>query len=263
VRKNLFGLSPATRNLIRELWLKPTSREQWTNDERTLGLIEEIRIAKEPATVGELMPLGFSDQDSIRRAARATIKELVALVPLDFLPLLDESLRRPSHYLGDWHGLRPERVCCFPVRSHDDAVFMRLVASHRSGYVRAEALKLFESDLSAEALPFVLLRLVDWVDAVRSAAESQVRQRLQPEYADSFVASLHLVDRLMASTRFSRVIADSIREFLCSLKCAEAVRRGLNSTQHSLRRTCFRLSLANPAFSPREVPEKAVPIRTF
>ena len=62
MRKNLFGLSPATRDLVRELWQKRTLRDRLTGDHRTLRIIEEIRIAREPAAIGDLMPLGLADK---------------------------------------------------------------------------------------------------------------------------------------------------------------------------------------------------------
>jgi hypothetical protein len=51
-----------------------------------------------------------------------------------------------------------------------------LVASHRSGYVRAEALRLLSSDESLEVMPYILLRLIDWVDEVRSQNYSGTRE---------------------------------------------------------------------------------------
>ncbi|HXB73554.1 MAG TPA: hypothetical protein VNY05_35275 [Candidatus Acidoferrales bacterium] len=35
MRKNLFGLSPATRELVRELWQERTLRDRLTGDHRT------------------------------------------------------------------------------------------------------------------------------------------------------------------------------------------------------------------------------------
>lgn len=134
-----------------------------TGDHRTLRIIEEIGVAKEPAAISDLMPLGLAENRSVQMAARAAIRELLELVPFKSLPLLYESLRRVWGYLEYWHGLRPESVRGLTSVSIDDKVFVRLVASHRSGYVRAEALRLLLDDESLEAVPYILLRLTDWL----------------------------------------------------------------------------------------------------
>jgi HEAT repeat protein len=255
--KNLFGLSPATRDLVRELWQKRTLRDRLTGDQRTLRLIEEIRIAREPAAIGDLMPLGLADNRSVQVAARAAIRELVELVPFESLPILDETLRRVWGYLEYWHGLRPESVRSLAPVSIDDKVFVRLVASHRSGYVRAEALHLLSDDKSPEVIPYILLRLTDWVDQVRSAAELLVRKRLHSEFADGFVSCLPLLDRLAGSARLNPPMVRAIHGLLCTVACAGALLRGMSSSSHAVRRRCFRLSSANAAFQLHEVLDRA------
>jgi HEAT repeat protein len=257
VRKNLLCLSPATRELVRELWQKRTLIDRLTGDRRTLRIIEEIRTAKEPAAIGDLMPLGLADNESVRAAARAAIRELLELLPLDSLPLLDEALRRVWGYLEYWHGLRPESVRGLESHSIDDKVFVRLVASHRSGYVRNEALRLLSDDESLEVIPYILLRLTDWVDQVRSAAELLVRKRLRSEFADGFVICLPLLDRLAGSTRLNPTTVIAIHGQLCTVACSAALLRGMSSPSHAVRRRCFKLSIANAAFQLDEVLDKA------
>jgi hypothetical protein len=257
VRKNLFGLSTTTRELVRELWQKRTLRDRLTGDHRTLRIIEEIRIGKEPAAIGDLMPLGLADNRSLQMASRAAIRELLELVPFESLPLLDDTLRRVWGYLEYWHGLRPESVHGLASASIDDKVFVRLVASHRSGYVRAEALRLLSNDESIEVIPYILLRLTDWVDQVRSAAELLVRKRLHSEFADGFVSCLPLLDRLAGSTRLNPASVREIQGLLCTVACAAALLRGMSSPSHAVRRRCFRLSIANAAFQLDDVLEKA------
>jgi hypothetical protein len=257
MRKSHFGISQPTRDLVKELWRKPTLLERLTGDERTLTVLQKIRNAREPAAIRELISLGLARNDRLRTVARATIGDLVALLPLEVLPALDESFRRAWGYLEYWHGLRPEDVSALQPSSTDDWAFVRLMASHRSGYVRAETIKIIGDDPSSDSLPFILLRLVDWVDQVRSAAEFHVRERLRPEYADAFVSCLPLLRRLEESTRLRPACTEQVFRLLCGPACSEAVRRGLRSESHLIRRECFRLGAVNPAFSPAEVIEQA------
>jgi hypothetical protein len=57
-----------------------------------------------------------------------------------------------------------------------------------------------------------------------------------------------------------RQLATTVREIhglLCTVACAEALLRGMSSPSHAVRRRCFRLSMANAAFQPDEVIDKA------
>jgi len=257
MRKNLLGRSPATRELVRELWQCRTLRDSLTGDQRAQLIIEGIRIAKEQAAIGDLMPWGLSDNGGVRVAARAAIRELLELVPLESLPLLDQTLRRAWTYLEHWDGLRPESIPPLVSASTDDKAFVRVLASHRSGFVRAEALRLLSNDQSPEAIPFILLRLTDWVDPVRSAAELQVRKRLHCEFANGFVRCLPLLDQLARSSRLNQTAVKEIHGLLCTVASAEALLRGMSSPSHEVRRACFRLSVANAAFQPEEMIDKA------
>jgi hypothetical protein len=257
MQKDYFGISESTLALVKELWRKPTLLEQWAGDVRILGILREIRKAREPGTIGDLLGLGLNRDDLLRAEARSIIRELVALLPLEALPTLDQIIRRAWVRLDHWDRLRPKDVSDLQPATADDWVFVCLIASHQSGYVRAEAIRILRHDPSIDSLPFILLRLVDWVDEVRSFAESQVRERLRPEYADSFVQCLALLTRLGLSTRLRPACREEVVHLLCSTTCAGAVARGFESKSHVNRRECFRLAVANPGLSPAEVIEKA------
>ena len=184
MRRNHFGISQPTSELLKELRLKPTLLEQWSGEERILAVLQEIGNAQEPAAIGALIGLGSADDGSLRTLARTTIRGLLTLLPLGDLPALDESIRGAWGYLDYWHRLRPKDVSGLQPSSADDWAFVRLMASHQSGYVRAETIKIIGNDPSIDSLPFILLRLVDWVHQVRSAAEFRLRERLCPEIGD-------------------------------------------------------------------------------
>lgn len=243
--------------MSKKIWRGRTLEEQSTGDERILAILQEIRNAREPAVIGDLIRLGLAEDDRLRTRARATIADLVALLPSEALPALDESLRHAWRYLNYWRRLRPEDVSGLQPSSTDDWTFVCLVASHPSGYVRAEAIKIVGAGPYVDSLPFLFLRLVDWVDEVRLAVEFQIREWLRPEYAQMFVNCLPLVRRLEESTRLNAACVEQIVRFLRGPACGEAVRRGLKSESPLMRRECFQLAAGNPAFSPEDVIEDA------
>src|SRR5438270_786383 len=80
-------------------------------------------------------------------------------------------------------------------RDPDDLILLALMSAHRSGYVRAEVIHSLGRDSSGTTIPFLLLRLVDWVEAVRRAADLELIDKLQPQYGDMFVRCLGLLER--------------------------------------------------------------------
>src|SRR5579864_6678047 len=183
MRKDMFAISPAVRELIKELWAAPTLRERWMGDERVTAVIRKIREAGGPGAIGDLLRPAFDEREEVRTVAREAIAELVALLPADALPRLDESVRRSWAYLEYWRAIRPEIVGGMQTVSAGDRALVCLMASHRNGYVREEALRVMGGDSSIEVVPFILLRQVDWVAPVRLAAVLQIGRRLRPEYA--------------------------------------------------------------------------------
>lgn len=72
---------------------------------------------------------------------------------------------------------------------------------HPSGYTREEAVNLLAGVYDGTELPFLLLRLNDWVPQVRTAALAAVRRRIRAEYAEQFARCFALVDRLRRAER--------------------------------------------------------------
>ena len=121
-------------------------------------------------------------------------------------------------------------------RGKDDQILLGLMASDRSGYVRAEAVRLMGAAWFGRFLPFLMVRLTDWVDEVRECAERQFFLCLQPAFAESFVDCLDLLDRLSLG----------VEQLLKSTECATALCRGLTMPSRGIGRHCFRLAAENP-----------------
>jgi len=249
VTGNLFALTPAIRDLVNEIWRARRFRENW----RIAEIIEAVRAAKEPGAIRDLLYLAWVNDSESRVSVQDALRELIRLVPVDLLPMLEDSLRRGWGATDYWVGLRAENLASLASASPGYADLLRLTTMHRDGYVRAEALRLLRDERFDETLPFLLLRCSDWVDEVRSLAEVAVRQHLVPEHADVFVVCLPLLERLLKSSRFSRDLWSAIRGLLCRSECGGALRRGFTSSSAGIRRWSFRLAAENASFAAREL----------
>ena len=80
--------------------------------------------------------------------------------------------------------------------AESDLSALRSASLDANGFVREDAVKRLAKVATGEELPYLLLRLNDWVPQVRDAAREAVLARITPEYAPHFVTYLATFARL-------------------------------------------------------------------
>lgn len=167
------------------------------------------------------------------------------LSPLD-LAALDQRVRESwtsyrYHNLHNWQGL-----CPFDVRRLAQSEFaislVGLASFHFNGYVREAAILELASRRSGKELPFLLIRLNDWVAEIREAAGMAVRLRIEPSNAVHFLANISLVLRLRACGRVDKKFVDEIRDLLKRSECKDVLQAGTKSKDKAVRRISFQLA---------------------
>jgi HEAT repeat protein len=163
---------------------------------------------------------------------------------------LDETLRRSTAMGSQYsapHWLRaPEDVRRLTLPAATEGAVLGLLASHRSGYVREEAVRRLALVGDGTELPPLLVRANDWVDPVRERAVNALRARLVPAYAEHWVRALPLVLRLRDTGRGdAQPLVDEVLALLDADEAHEAVRSGLYIPDRAVNRACFAI-LARP-----------------
>ncbi|MBV9850523.1 MAG: hypothetical protein JO250_12695 [Armatimonadetes bacterium] len=124
------------------------------------------------------------------------------------------------------------------------SLLLGLASFHGNGYVREAAVRRLDASSDGE-LPFLLLRLNDWVEQVHRAALAACAARLTPENARQFVANLPYIESLVeAQRRDLRPFIQAVEELLMRPVCLPALLEGLSSSDSRTCRTCLRLALA-------------------
>lgn len=257
------SVSAQTRLLIEQLnapagfWGKITSGR---DDARLIALIAD---SGEPAAVVAVAPFVLSESASVARAAAAAVERLLSSVTPEDLARLDSVFRERSPYAGryrmEWHRLAPSDLGRFESFSGQRIVLLGLASFHESGYVREEAVRRLAGSNSGAELPFLLIRLNDWVAEVREAARLAVGLRLSPRHAGSLMENLPLVARLMRVARADHSqIGEAVEVLLKSADCRDTLLRGLESKNRSVRRICFRLAAEAEGSDTRAVLERAL-----
>ena len=146
-----------------------------------LSLVEEIGREMSPDALEDILPLLLSPLvggGPVGAAAASTLEEALRHAPASQFPALEDAARRgrPWYALGTdaWGALTPEALLARAPTASRTAYF-GIASFHPSGYVREAAVRSLAKSRDVETLPFLLLRLNDWVSPVRVEAEGAVR----------------------------------------------------------------------------------------
>lgn len=167
------------------------------------------------------------------------------LSPLD-LATLDQRVRDSwvgyNYYnLQNWQKLRPADVRRLS-KSKFGTSLVGLASFHFSGYVREAAVTELAVQRDGKELPFLLIRLNDWVSQVRDAAARAVLARIKPEYAVHLLANISLVFRLRICGRVEKKFVDDICNLLKRAECRDVLQAGTKSKDKTVRRISFQLA---------------------
>jgi hypothetical protein len=190
-----------------------------------------------------LLEAAFGDADGTSPAAAAVIDAAFAHTPVRALSRLEDECRRVGWYLNAaWYSLRPVELSRFDPASPARLGLAGVASFHHDGYVR-EAAVAWLATLDARALPFLLLRLNDWVPQIAERALLAVQSRLVGTQADALIDCLPLVASLERSTRRDHhTVIEAVYAVLRDPAQREALARGRRSTDRLIRRLCFRLA---------------------
>lgn len=243
-------LSDTTRALIGKLsscfigW-----RQKSAND--VVALIQEIAKQNEWQSVICLAPYLMDRDGSVAAAAGNAIESILSAVPAATLCNVDEAFRAGlwslASYRSNWDTIRASELDKFAA-GEKKAVLLGIVSFHRSGYVREVAVKRLATIADGSELPFLLIRLSDWVPQVRQLARQVVEQRIRDDYARHFTNDLDLLERLrlrkrLAGSDLCSEAIEKVEKLLRSSLHARLLLDGLSSGRLEVRRCCLALFL--------------------
>jgi hypothetical protein len=220
-------------------------------------LLAELAALREPALLPDVLPFLRVDVPEVARAAAQAARQLLMAAPGTDLPWLDERLRTSSfhnrNFPAAWPRLRREDLDPFEDQGETGFALLALAGSHRSGYLREEAVRRLARVRDGRELPFLLVRMNDWVGKVAHAAQASLSDRLQPDYVPHLVANLPLVLRLRDETlrRPSIELSEAVTALLLRTENRGVLAAGLApDRERDVRRACAAL-LFSPSTSPR------------
>ena len=196
-----------------------------------------LGAARGRPVIAVLLEYLFAHDDRLSGEAAAAIDRLVeACYPLT-LAQLDLAVRGQADWR--WPSATPARLPGWP-RGPTGA--LGVLSFSASGHVREAAVNALARVRDGRELPFLLIRLNDWVAPVRDAARQAVVSRIEVGYSNHFVRALPLFVRLEAQGRQGHEdVRLAILDLLARAECRGALTAGLSASDRPTRREAFRL----------------------
>jgi HEAT repeat protein len=214
----------------------------------SLELLHSLVADHQFAIIPYLLPFTFSPQTIIAETAATIIEGQAQSISSLHLLQLQDRLRGGewnfSAHLGQWNAMKFERLAKF-FDTHPHLVAMS--SFHHNGYVRESSVKYLEAQKSGIELPFLLIRLTDWVAPVAARAKLALEARLNKDYLHHFIDHLLLIELLAKKKRGSApegIAANVFEQIHTMLKAPEngpLLLKGLTASSWETRRMCLKL----------------------
>ena len=173
-------------------------------------------------------------------AAADAIAQHVLRCRIDELPLLDRRIR------SSWRGYRRsiwselQNPGSLPRATTLEIAPLGMASFHANGRVREKAVRLLAKENDGSELPFLVMRLNDWVEPVRRLAENAVLTRLGSISLETIARCLPLFERVSNQQRASHTRVASRLEERLNVDAGEVVLLvSLNDFDQSVRRSAL------------------------
>ena len=212
-------------------------------------VLNQLATMASPALVPHLAIFGLFANSEERRQANAMVESILDALNvrelLEFDRCVRDRVRMSASGWTHWATLKAGDLSVFRGSEATAASIIGSASFHASGHVREAAVRLLDKVETGAELRFLLIRLNDWVPAVRSAAQQAVQRRLKSGYAASFAHNIDLVERLLHWERADHsVLLRWIVEYLRGEEGARAVEAALGSAGVHQRRLLYTLLLS-------------------
>ncbi|CAN5643676.1 hypothetical protein BH10CYA1_BH10CYA1_14090 [soil metagenome] len=216
---------------------------------RAVEIVKEIEKVGNWSSVPYLVQFILQPETEIAESAGRCVETLLRNIRPSLFPQLDERLRGGLYNLSErmrrWQALKSFEENKY-IAKNQRIVVTGIVSFHNDGFIRQTALKHLSEITSGAELPFLLIRLSDWVQQVRVIAINAVEQRVKPDYLQHFVHNIVLLDRIMQRQRLAGVaqrtaLIERIFNEILQPTNRKILLDGLQHKDFEVRRTCLKL----------------------
>lgn len=246
----MHNLKTAIQEFCRIFWndrqiaRRPFGNDVSENERRQL--ISRIEQCDDPAMIGGLLPFIASENAELAKAACQVIDRFLETFTTDrYLWLVEHCSDRLDWWENRaWKSIQPSQVPSLSSQPESRTSILGVLTLHPNGFVRQKAVEELHQVRDGKELPFLLLRLNDWVKPIRDRAARFVEPRLCDSYQQHIVDCLPLLAWLLQCRRTEYVdLVPRAVVLLCRSECESQLAEIAASSDRRVRRKITRLAL--------------------
>lgn len=207
-------------------------------------LINKLEIDKDVHWIPTAIYALLEDNPEFKQRVANVLRQIVVSLPVDKLSYIDSISRERTsiEWFVDWENQDPMKLLAPGLPQETQSVVLGLSSFHPNGYFREKAVLALAKLSSGEEIPYLIIRLNDWVGKVRDVAKNAVYMRIRPENARMFVRTLPLIKGLEECKRVDHQdFINAIISLLIQPECSAALEEGLCSDDPKVRGFCFEI----------------------
>jgi HEAT repeat protein len=244
-------LSAKTQDAIDRLYRPTWFGALFPGTENKKQIINEIVESGEVEVIPQLVPIALTNDREIAQASARAVGQLLGKLEPDEFVRFDEFVRQGDvdwrERTRHWYQLRVNELDQLAILGDEAGGVLGVASSHISGWVREAALQRLGRIRTGQELPFLLMRVNDWVPNVRAVAVDLLKKRICLEYATHFLKWLPLVLRLPELRRSNKKeLVEAIQKLFEQSGAEKFLRRGCESSDLTVRRFCYKQLLKSP-----------------
>ncbi len=257
-------MRPASAALIAQL-TELHFHQIYKSPEAWIQAIEAVGNQPRSAVACCLAPLALVDELSVAHAAVKTLNRVLAALDDDELVHVAGSSRsfvivwagEYSYWQKQWDAMNSSDVRRFASFKEEAWGVFCLASAHSNGYVRQASVEQLASFHGRVPFAFLLVRLNDWVVAIRGLAQASVYGRLKRIYQGDEVCRSELLDNIMLTARIAQwrradhgPILQAIDATLATNSRASLLERAAKSPGLARTLRLMKIALENEAHAP-------------
>ncbi|MBK1810714.1 HEAT repeat domain-containing protein [Clostridium sp. YIM B02505] len=225
-----------------------------TSDMENNILNELLRDNVKLSVIPDAFRLLLSSNEKTKLQAAEILKYIIGNLNSSKLIKVENLFRERSSYdwQYNWSNKDPQELLNPLMLIEEKITILGLSSFHPNGYFREKAILALSGMETGQEIPYILIRLNDWVREVRSTSKKVLSRYITPKYAMDFVNNLPLVLRLRECSRDEHTqIIDKIISIISSKEGSENLIKGLQSTDPKVRLACYKVLLETKVIDTR------------
>ena len=238
------------RGIIELINKRASKHAEVTRKEKQINyyenIVEEILRSLEKEESLEELPraiyLLLSDNEELKLRTSKVIYRIIRNLSTEQLLKLDLLFRERTSldWNFDWVNENPNNMLHLAMSDEEKIAILGLCTFHPNGYFREKSIKLLSEFQNSSIIPYIIIRLNDWVSPLRTLAKEVLKNKLLIENAKEIINNLPLLLRLKNCSRgVHEEIINMVTEFLISDKCRDELLCGLKSKNQKVRYYCY------------------------